>query len=96
MEEKQTTTTEQTTEDTTQDNKETSDNSQTENSQAENELRMVNRILEHIDVKLASFAEKYDNKWLALADDIHQRLDKQDDSLSTTAAQLQNKREGVF
>lgn len=71
--------------------------SQTENNQKEElETRIINTLLQHLDAKWEAFDNNISNRFVALSDDIHQRLDRQDDTISTTNMQNNNKREGVF
>lgn len=95
MEEVKTTeTTEEQTSQEPQEEKETSEGS--ENKEESKENAMVDAVMNLINTKMEGIMNEFANRFVALADDIHQRLDRQDDSLSTTAAQLSNRKEGVF
>lgn len=99
MEEQKVTTTEEETtspeETKTEEKQETSESQESSSNEAI--VKAVTEALTGIiSAKIDGISMNLENRFVALADDIHQRLDKQDDSLSTTAAQLQSKREGVF
>lgn len=98
MEEQKVTTTEEETtspEETKTEEQETSESQESSSNEAI--VKAVTEALTSIvSAKIDGIMMNFENRFVALADDLHQRLDKQDDSLSTTAAQLQSKREGVF